>query len=57
MKDSKSESEADFERWYQERKAKETDAEARARAEKIFAKEIKDEDLRKKAEAQFKRIA
>ena len=57
IKENKSGSEADFERWYQERKAKETDSEARARAEKIFAKEIKDEELREKAKAQFKRIA
>lgn len=49
--------EANFERLYQERKAKETDAEARARAEKIFAKEIKDEALRDKAKSQFKRMA
>lgn len=57
IKSNESEWKADFEKWYQERKAKETDEEARARAEKIFAKEIKDEELRKKAEAQFKRIA
>jgi hypothetical protein len=57
FKDSKSETEADFERWYQERKAKETDTEARARAEKIFSKEIKDEELREKAKAQFNKIA
>lgn len=57
IKSTESESKADFERWYQERKAKETDEEARARAEKIFAKEIKDEELREKAKAQFKRIA
>lgn len=57
FKDSKSGTEADFERWYQERKTKETDTEARARAEKIFSKEIKDEELREKAKAQFKKIA
>ena len=57
MKSTKSDSEADFERWYQERKAKETDEAARARADKIFTKEIKDEELREKAKAQFKRIA
>lgn len=57
MKNPESESKADFERWYQERKAKETDEEARARATKIFAKEIKDEDLREKAQAQFNKIA
>ena len=57
MKNPSWDLEANFERLYQERKAKETDMEARARAEKIFAKEIKDEKLREKAQAQFERIA
>ena len=46
----------DFEKFYQERKAKETHEEAINRANKILWK-IKDEWAREKAEEQFKKIA
>lgn len=46
----------DFEKFYQERKAKETHEEALKKAEKILWK-IKDDNAREKAEEQFKKIA
>ena len=46
----------DFEKFYQERKAKETHEEAINRANKILNK-IKDEGARERAEEQFKKIA
>ena len=53
---SNEDSEAKFEKWYQERKTKETDAEARAKAEKLFTKKIKDDELREKAKDYFKKM-
>lgn len=46
----------DFEKFYQERKAKETHEEALKKADKILSK-IKDADARERAEEQFKKIA
>lgn len=46
----------DFEKFYQERKAKETHEEALKQADKILNK-IKDADARERAEEQFKKIA
>ena len=47
--------EENFEKLYQERKAKELNEEALKRADKIISK-ITDKDAREKAQAQFKKI-
>ena len=46
----------DFEKFYQERKAKETHEEALKKADKILSK-IKDADARERAQAKFEQIA